>query len=128
MAHQITWPIPDHVVMVELVGGIMADEVQVVTDKLYASIASAPCERVHLIIDAHEATIADKIWNYSKLRLPHHAKLHLVIVMSDSRLSGLIIAIFSKLVNSRIHYRESVEDCLKTISGVDLAVAEYLGE
>jgi hypothetical protein len=113
--------------MVTLVGGIMADEVQVLADDMWTAIQAVPeSPMVHILIDAREAAIADKIWNYGKLRLRRHTRVYLVIVIGDSRLSGLIIAIFSKLINLPIHYRESVDDALRIISGRDGIVAEYL--
>jgi hypothetical protein len=78
------------------------------------------------LVDAREAKIHDKIWNYAKLSLKRHKRCGHVIVIGDSRLSGLIIAIFSKLLSLHIHYSETPDTALKFLQERDEAVAEYL--
>lgn len=125
MSHTMTWPVPSHVMSVTLVDLIMADEVQTIAKAMYAAIETESTS-VHLLIDAREAKIQDKIWNYAKLNLKRHKRCGHVIVIGDSRLSGLIIAIFSKLLNAHIHYSESIDTALKFLQERDEAVAAHL--
>jgi hypothetical protein len=126
MTHQLSWPVPGHVLTVTLVDTIMADEVQEIASALYQIIETESPSTIHLLIDAREAKIQDKLWNYAKLNLKRHKRCGHVIVIGDSRLSGLIIAIFSKLLNSHIHYSETSDAALKFLQERDAAVAEYL--
>lgn len=127
MTHEVTWLVPDSVVMATLKGAITADEVQMIADKMYKEIDSVTTEAlVHLLIDVRECTLSEKVWEYAKLNLRRHPHYGWAIVIGDSRLGGLVIAIFSKLVNSHIRYSETLESALKFLSERDLTVDEYL--
>lgn len=126
MTHHISWPVPGHVLTVTLIDTIMADEVQGIARALYQIIETEETSTVHLLVDAREAKIHDKLWNYAKLSMKRHQRAGHVIVIGDSRLSGLIIAIFSKLLTIHIHYSETSDAALKFLQERDAAVAEYL--
>jgi hypothetical protein len=126
MTHQISWPVPDHVVMVKVSGGVNAQEAQSIADEVYTMIDSVAAPMINFLIHSSEASIDDKLWNYGKLKLQRHPKVNLVIVIGDSRIYGLIVAIITKMLSIHIQYSDSVDAALKIISGLDLAVAEYL--
>lgn len=127
MSFHISWPVPHHVVAVTLTGPILAPEVQMVADQLYEAVDSAAdTQVVHMIVDAREATIDDKLWNYAKLSLKRHPNNGWTVVVGDSRLTGLVIAIFAKVLNSHIHYSETPETALKLISDRDVAVMDVM--
>lgn len=127
MSFHISWPVPDHVVAVTLNGPILAGDVQIVADKLYEAVASAAqTQLVHMIVDARDATIQDKIWNYAKLSLKRHPNNGWTIVLGDSRLTGLVVAIFAKVLNSHIQYSESPETAMKLICERDAAVMDMM--
>jgi len=125
MTHHISWPVPGHVLTVTLVDIIMAEEVQKIAKEMYTAIDTESTASAHLLVDAREAKIHDKLWNYAKLSLKRHKRCGHVIVIGDSRLSGLIIAIFSKVLNLHIHYSETPEIALKFLQERDESVAEY---
>jgi hypothetical protein len=127
MSHHISWTVPDHVVAVTLNGPILAADVQIIADQLYEAVSSAAhTQIVHMIVDAREATIQDKIWNYAKLDLKRHPNNGWTIVLGDSRLTGLVVAIFAKVLNSHIHYSESPETAIKLICERDTAVLDMM--
>jgi hypothetical protein len=129
MAHQITWLIPEHVILATLEGPISADEVQLIADQMYEDIATMPTPSiVHTLIDVREASIQDKMWNYAKLTFRRHPTAGWSIVIGDSRIAGLVIAIFSKILNLHIRYSDTPEAALKTLSEHHAVVAEYLAQ
>ena len=129
MAHQIAWLIPNHVILTTLNGPIVAAEVQIVADKMYDIMAATPTPAlIHTLIDVREATIHDKIWTYSRLNFRRHPNNGWSIVIGDSRLGGLVIAILSKALNQHIRYCESLNDALKILSERNTAVADYLAQ
>jgi hypothetical protein len=129
MTHYIKWLIPDHVIMATLDGPITADEVQQIADDMYNAIAAASTATlVHTLVDVREATMQDKVWNYAKLNFKRHPNNGWSIVIGDSRLGGLVIAIFSKILNLHIRYSETLETALKTLGEHHVVVAEYLAQ
>jgi hypothetical protein len=127
MSYHISWTVPDHVVAVTLTGPILASEVQTIADQLFVTVsAAADTQLVHMIVDAREATIQDKLWNYAKLSLKRHPNNGWTIVLGDSRLTGLVIAIFAKVLNSHIQYSESPATALKLICDRDAVVMDMM--
>lgn len=127
MPHETTWLIPDRVIMAAVSEAVTADEVQIVADKLY-EMMDAPTSNaaIHILVDVRAATMADKVWNYALLKLRRHKRIGWAIVIGDSRLGGLVIAIFSKLLNLHIHYSETPEAALTILRERDEVVAEFL--
>lgn len=129
MAHQLTWLVPDHVLLATLHGPIAADEVQIIADEIYNAIAALGEHLpIHTLIDVRESTIQDKVWNYAKLNFRRHDPAGWSIVIGDSRLAGLVIAIFSKILNLPIRYSDTTESALKSLSEHHLAIADYLAK
>jgi hypothetical protein len=127
MTHYIKWLIPDHVIMATLDGPITADEVQQIADEMYNTIATASTATlVHTLVDVRDATMQDKVWSYAKLNFKRHPTNGWSIVIGDSRLAGLVVAIFSKILNLHIRYSETLETALKVLGEHHVVVAEYL--
>ena len=127
MTHDVKWLIPDHVIMATLIGPITADEVQLIADEMYeAIVAASTATLVHTLIDAREAAMQDKVWNYAKINFRRHPNHGWSIVVGDSRLGGLVIAIFSKILNQHIRYSETPEAALKILGEHHTVVADYL--
>jgi hypothetical protein len=126
MTNHIEWLIPDYVLSATVVGPISAVEVQQVANTLIDEINTAPTSHlVHLMVDVRECILAEKAWSYSKLQLHRHTNTGWVLVIGDSRMGGLVIAIFSKILQMQIHYSPSPEAALNFIAQRDPAVAEY---
>lgn len=126
MPHQISWPVPDHVIMVEMSGGVNAQEAQAVADEIHALVEASSSPMINFLIHSEGAAIDDKIWNYGKLKLKRHPRVNLVIVIGDSRIYGLILAVITKIVNIHIQYSDSAEAALKIIGGFDPVVAAHI--
>lgn len=127
MPHDITWIIPDYVIIATLKDAISADEVQTIADEIYEAVALVPqMSVVHILIDMRECTIQDKIWNYAKLNFRRNANNGWAIIIGDSRVGGLIIAIFSKALNLRIRYSDTPAAALQLLSEHFSIVADYL--
>jgi hypothetical protein len=127
MPHTISWRIPDHVIVATLTEGITADEVQQIADQMYDEIAAAASESpVHTLVDVRECGMQDKVWNYAKLNFRRHPNSGWSIVIGDSRLGGLVIAIFSKILNQHIRYSESLESSMKILSDHHVEIADRL--
>lgn len=127
MTYQLSWLIPNHVLMVSLYGAIAANEVQLVADQMYDMIDALPMGTpVHLIVNIRECHLQEKIWNYARLNLRRHPNNGWSIIVGDSRLFGLVVAIISKILNLHIRYSETPESALKILAEYHAPVAEHL--
>ena len=94
---------------------------------MYEMIDAVPSQAmIHLCIDVREASMQDKVWMYASLKLRRHVRTGWSIVIGDSRLGGLLIAIFSKVINLHIQYSDTPEAAMKILVERDLVVADYL--
>jgi hypothetical protein len=125
MPYEISWPVPRHVLMMRQLGPILASDVNKIGQAMYEAIDTAGSEAIHVLVDVREARMSDKVWNYTQSKPPRHARTGVVIIVGDSRLTGLVVAIFSKILNIQIHYNTTLDGALKFLQERDTAVAEY---
>lgn len=129
MAYEMTWVVPNTVLLATLHGPIPAEEVQIISDDMYREMESVTARSaIHLLIDVRGCTIQDKVWMYAKLDFKRHPKIGLSIVIGDSRIGGMVIAIFSKILNIQIRYSPTPEAALKVLQERDVTVAEYFDQ
>ena len=72
-------------------------------------------------------TILQKqLWHYTKLDLKRHVNNGWTVIVGDSRLLGLVLAIFSKMLNVHLRYCETPEGALKLLAEHHTLVAEQI--
>lgn len=125
MPHEISWTVPGHVLTLKQFGPVPASEVDVVGQAMYDMIEAEANTPIHVVVDVRESSMSDKVWDYTQSRPPRHARTGVVIIVGDSRLTGLLVAIFSKLLNIQIHYNTTMEGAMKFLQDRDTAVAEH---
>jgi hypothetical protein len=125
MSYQITWSIPHRVVMLTQFGPVSAQEAELAAQQVYEAMDSEPTAPIHFLVDARNASMSDKLWNYAQLKFKRHTRSGFIIVIGDSRLIGLFIALISKTLNLHIHYQSTPDAALQFLQERDAMVAEH---
>jgi len=125
MNYQITWPVPHRVIMLTQVDSVSAADVEFAARKVYEAIDAEPSAPIHFLVDARQGHMSDKLWNYTRIKIKRHVRSGFIIMIGDLRLTGLLIAIFSKMLNLQIHYQPTPEAALKFLQERDAMVADH---
>jgi hypothetical protein len=125
MPYEISWTVPGHVLTLKQFGPVPASDVEVMGQTMYDIIEAEPHTPIHVLVDVRESSMSDKVWNYTQTKPPRHPRTGVVIIVGDSRLTGLVVAIFSKLLNIQIHYNTTLDSAMKFLQERDTAVAEH---
>jgi hypothetical protein len=129
MAYQISWYMPNHVLLTVLRGGISAAEVQMVSDEMYEMLASVTgTEPIALLIDARQCHMDNKIWEYAQLKFKVHGRRGRVIVIGEASLLGLVVSLLARATNFHVQFTATVEEAINKLATWDARVASYVAQ
>ena len=124
MTHTIQWVIPEKLIYVKLSGSITAAEVQDIANEMYAEfVAKKTPELVYQIIDASEASMANRIFEYARIKMERHSTVAWTVVIADMKLLGLFISIVSSIIPVHNKFVLTLEEAVKFIYQRDVSIA-----
>lgn len=124
MTHAMEWIIPEKLIYVKLEGSVTAAEVQDIANEMYAEfVAKKTPELVYQIIDASEASLANRIFEYARIKMERHSTVAWTVVIADMKLLGLFISIVSSIIPVHNKFVSTLEQAVDFIYQRDTSIA-----
>lgn len=125
MTYQLSWLIPDHVLLIDYSGHLEVDEILEQIGETTEMIESSPRPLVHILVDLRGVqSYSKRLGEYAKLMVPPAHNLGWTIIISENRMMRFIVnvvvnRIAQRFVSLRLGYVDSYGQVIRFLEQRD---------